>query len=127
MKQLIQVRNVSVLRSVLAVSERWYAWRASRAMLKRYQRARKEDGRLRGRLLYQQILSRHSGFTAAGATAILYAAELSYCAWPVIRELRFRDVVSYLVAQGYLDSHSFLRGTQTDMRSVVARVIPEEL
>ena len=119
--------NLSLLRSVLAISERWYAWRASRAMLKRYQRARREDSRLSGRLLYEQILSRHSGFTAAAANAILHAAELSYCAWPVIRELRFRDVVSYLVAQGYLDSHSFLRGTQTDMRRVVARVIPEEL
>ena len=127
MKTVNQVRTVSLLRSVLAVSERWYAWRASRVMLKRYQRARREDPRPSGRILYEQILSRYSGFTATAATAILEAAEQSCCSWPVTRELRFRDVVSYAVTHGYLDSHNFLRGTQTDMRSVVARVIPWEL
>jgi len=118
---------VSFIRSFLAVSERWYAWRASRALLEQYQRVRSEDEQLSGRALYERVLSRHSGFTDAGAAVILDGAEQSYCSWPVSRELRFRDVVSYVIAREYLHSHNFLRGTQTDIRRVVARVIPSEL
>jgi hypothetical protein len=96
-------------------------------MLNQYQRMRREDSTVTGRLLYQRILSQHSGFTAEGAATVLTGAGESYCSWPVHRELRFRDVVSYVVAQEYLCSHNFLRGTQTDIRRVVARIIPEEL
>jgi len=67
------------------------------------------------------------GFTLAGAAAILDGAENSYCLWPLKRELRFRDVVSYVVVQEYSHLNSFRRGTQTDMRRIVARVIPAEL
>jgi hypothetical protein len=122
----VQGSEVSLSTFALAVSERWYAWRASRVMLKRYQRARGRNARLSGRPLYEEILARHCGYTERGAAAVLDGAEGSYCAWPVKRELRFRDVVSYLLTQEYLHRHDFLRGTQTDMRRVVARVIPAE-
>ena len=96
-------------------------------MLNRYQRMRRDDCTVTGRLLYQRILSQHFAFTAEGAATVLTGAEESYCSWPVHRELRFRDVVSYVVAEEYLCSHNFLRGTQTDMRRVVGQIIPEEL
>ena len=118
---------MNVVRRLLTVSERWYAWRASRAMLKQYHRARTVGHTLSGRPLYEDILCRHFGFTPAGAAAILNGAENSYCLWPLKRELRFRDVVSYVVVQEYLHINNFLRGTQTDMRRIVARVIPAEL
>jgi hypothetical protein len=96
-------------------------------MLNRYQRMRREDSTVIGRLLYQRILSQHFAFTAEGVATVLTGAEEIYCALSVHRELRFRDFVSYVVAEEYLCSHNFLRGTQTDMRRVVGRIIPEEL
>ena len=112
---------------VLMVVEKWYAWRASLAMLTWYRRIRREDPQLVGRLLYERILARRSTLTATSAAETLARIEESYCMWPAERAVRYRDVVTYVVVQDYLASHNVLRGTVTDMRLVVARVISREL
>jgi len=113
--------------SVLVLTATWYAWRASRAMLKWYRRMRSEDSRIIGRALYEQILVRRAGLNPIAAAEIVDRTAASFCVWPAKREVRYRDVVSYLIVQDYLLSHPIRSGTRTDMRQVVSRVISHEL
>ena len=123
----MQVSGFSLVESVLVLAEKWHAWRASRTMLKWYRGVRSEGSRLIGRALYEQILVQRLGLNPIAAVAIIDHTEQSFCSWPSKREVRYRDVVSYMVVQDYLRSHHMLSGTVTDMRLVVARVIPPEL
>ena len=109
------------------VAEKWFAWRASREMLDSYKRARAEEPQVSGKALYERIVVRRSGLDAKAARGILLRAEESFCDWPAGRELRFRDVVLYVIIDEYLRSHVGDLGTQTNMGKIVARVIPKDL
>jgi hypothetical protein len=45
----------------------------------------------------------------------------------VEREVRFRDVVHYLIFDEYMRAGKARAGTKTNMGEVVARIIPEEI
>jgi len=113
--------------ATLMVVEKWHAWRASRQILDWYKRVSRDQPQLAGRTLYAQVVIRRSGVDAKAAAAILLRAEESFCDWPSGRELRFRDVVLYLVIDEYLRSHALTLGTQTNMGKIVSRVIPRDL
>jgi len=121
------MRSHSFIEFVLAVAERHYARSASRAMLAWYRRVRRRNEQLNGRSLYERILVERSGLDPMAAAGILVRSEQSFCEWPVRRQLRYRDVVHYVLVEEYLDSHRTLRGTLTNMGAVVSRVIPPEL
>jgi len=112
---------------VLSLKEHRYARCASRIMLRSYQRVRRKNGQLRGKALYEQILIERSRLDCSDAPGILLRAEQSYCHWPVRRELRYRDVVHYVLVSEYLRSNPTRRGTLANMGAIVARVIPAEL
>jgi hypothetical protein len=114
-------------RAVSMVAEKWYARRASRELLEWYRRVRDEEPQLSGATLYQQVIVRRSGLDVKAALGILRRAEQSFCAWPSDRDLRFRDVVLYVIIDEYLRSHATDLGTQTNMGNVVARLIPSDL
>jgi hypothetical protein len=109
------------------VAEKWYARRASRELLEWYRRVHGEEPQLAGTALYQRVIVRRSGFDVKAAAGIVRRAEQSFCAWPSDRDLRFRDVVLYVVIDEYLRSHSTHLGTQTNMGEVVVRLIPGDL
>jgi hypothetical protein len=109
------------------VAEKWYAWRTTHEMLGWYQRVRGEQPQLTGRTLYQQVIVRRSGLDDEAARGVLRRAHQRFCEWPFERELRFRDVVHYVVIDEYLRSHLNNLGTHTDMGKVVARLIPHDL
>ncbi len=67
----------SPVESVLALAEKWYAWRESRVMLKWYQRVRRENAGLAGRDLYERILTRRSPRSPISAAQILDRTEES--------------------------------------------------
>lgn len=108
------------------IVETWYAWNVSRRMLKLYQQVRSESG-LTGTPLYEQVIMRWSQTDIKATTAILRHAEESFCSWPAWHDLRFRNVVQYVVVCDYLRSHRENLGTQTRMGSTVARVVPMDL
>ena len=109
------------------VAEKWFAWRASRELLESYNRARAEEPPVSGKALYERVVIRRSGLDAKAAGGILLRAEESFCDWPGGRELRFRDVVLYVIIDEYLRSHGANLGTQTNIGKIVARVIPKDL
>jgi len=108
-------------------SERWYAWRASRAMLEWYRAERASEPALPGRTLYERIMIDRGGLDRRVALQVLRRAEQSFCEWPVERELRYRDLVLFVLVDRYLRIHGNRAGTQTNMATVVSRVIPEDL
>ena len=109
------------------VAEKWFAWRASHELLDLYERIHREQSQLTGRTLYERVVICRSGLDVKAAEGVLRRAEQSYCEWPSGRDLRFRDVVQYVVVDEFLRSHVATLGTQTNVGKVVARVIPEEL
>jgi hypothetical protein len=86
-----------LLPGVRLLAEIWFAWQASRELLDSYKRMRHEQPQLIGRTLYERIVIRRSGPDAKAAAGILRRAEQSFCEWPSERDLKFRDVVRYIV------------------------------
>jgi hypothetical protein len=106
----------------------WYAWRTSHEMLRWYQQVSVEEPQLTGGLLYEEVIARRSGLDIEAASGLLQRARESSCEWPSQRKLRYRDVVHYVVVDEYMRSHLVgFRGTYTNMRRVVASVIPYHL
>ena len=77
--------------------------------------------------LYRQIVVDRTGCDRAAADAILRHTQESFAAWPVSRELKFRDVVHYLIVSEILHSHNESRWVHADIRRVVYSSIPHEL
>ena len=96
-------------------------------MLALYHRVRTEEPLLSGRALYETVLVRRSGLDSAGVARVLRRATESFCTWPSDHDLRFRDLVQYVVTTEYLQSHLNRQGTLTDMTRTIARMIPETL
>ena len=116
------------VRAARIVVEKWFAWRTSHEMLRWYQRVSVEEPQLTGGSLYEEVIVRRSGVDIGTASGVLRRARQSFCEWPGPRKLRFRDVVHYVVKDEYERSYSSdLSGTRTDMRRVVASIIPFHL
>jgi len=109
-----------------AHSERSYAKHASSQMLKLYERARREHPDLAARSLYQSVVAQRLGKEGHRAAEIIRRAEESFADWPVERELKFRDVVHYMIFDEYMRLGKAREGTKINMGGVVARIIPEE-
>lgn len=111
----------------LMLSEWWYARRASRDLRGWYDRVHSEEPRLTGRPLYNRVLVRRSGLDANAADLVLRRAEQSFSDWSSDRDLRFRDVVLYVVIEEWMRNHLTRVGARTHMERVVARAIPGDL
>jgi hypothetical protein len=109
------------------VTERWFAWHASRELLSLYNRVHREEPQLSGRSLYEQVVVRRSGVDVKSAAGAIRRAEQSFCEWPTERDLKFREVVKYLIIDEYIKSHAEKRGTYTSMEAMVSWVIPKDL
>jgi hypothetical protein len=110
------------------LAEKWHAWRTSREMLRWHQRVSVAEPQLTGGSLYKEIIVRRSGLDIEAARGVVQRARQSFCEWPSPRKLRYRDVVHYVVMDEYMRSHlTEFGGTYTDMRRVVASIIPNHL
>ena len=94
------------------------------AVLRREQAARPE---LSGAALYAAVVAAYANIDPKDAAGIVRKAGESFADWPNWRDMTFRDVVSYVAIAEYMRSHPGRRGTNTNMRSVVAQIIPADL
>jgi len=109
-------------------AERRYAKEASEQLLGVFWCERREHPDLNGRALYEAVTARRLGINPPiSAAEIVRRAEESFADWPVERELRFRDVVHYLIFDEYMRAGQARAGTKTNMGEVVTRIIPEEI
>jgi hypothetical protein len=107
-------------------TEKRFAKRRSRELLELYQRARGKEPELSGKALYAGVVIQ-AGYDAKEAQGVVRRAEQSFCQWPAEHDLRFRDVVRYMVVTEYLRSHAGSVGIQSNVDTVVARVIRADL
>ena len=63
---------------------------------------------------------------AVSANELVRRAEESFTGWPRDRELKFYDVVHYLVFYEYTLLDPPRRGTMTNMGAAVAQAIPDD-
>jgi hypothetical protein len=115
-----------LLPGVRLLMEIWFAWQASHELLDSYKHMHREDPHCIGKPLYERIVSRRSGLDVQAVAGILRRAEQSFCEWPSERDLKYRDVVQYMVIEEYLRSYGAI-GTHTNLAKVVAYVIPDNL
>lgn len=73
---------------------------------------------------YRRVLPDALGLDPDAVESVLLRAQESYCAWPVERSLRFRDIVRYTVTESYLRSHPVRLGMRADVGKIVACIIP---
>jgi hypothetical protein len=109
-----------------SIGEKRFANRRSRELLELYQQARGREPLLSGKTLYVGVVMQ-AGYDAKEAQAVVRRAEQSFCAWPAEHDLRFSDVVRYMVVTEYLRSHPGAVGIHTNVETVVARVIRADL
>jgi hypothetical protein len=112
---------------LLARAERRYAKQASTQLLELYKQERRDHPELNPRALYQSIVAHRLGPQAGRAAEIVRRADESFTDWPVNRELKFRDVVHYLIFDEYTHLGAVREGTKTNMGLVIARVIPGDI
>ncbi len=116
-----------LLQPLTAWRERRYATHAALAALSLYHRLRAKEPALAGTALYEAVVRMRNGIAASDARAVLRRARESFAAWPVDRDLIFRDVVQYLVISEYLKAKAKRASTTINMAYVVAQIIPKEL
>jgi hypothetical protein len=112
---------------LLIISEYFYTRRASRRLLQLYETVHREHPKHGARALYEEVVVRWSDVDVPAARAILRRAAQSFVDWDSDRDLRFRDVVIYLVADGYVRAHPERRGARSRMARTAARTIPREI
>ncbi|MBS0394748.1 MAG: hypothetical protein JSR54_08985 [Proteobacteria bacterium] len=103
--------------------DRRYAYAECRGALQIYGTVVDECPYMRGRMLYHEIIRRCVGEDLDRAVEIVRRAEDSFAAWPAAREVRFRDVVSYVIVDELMqraDSGSI----RADVERIVSKVIP---
>ena len=115
------------LASLIPMTEKRYARRASRSILHLYSQVRAAHPELFGKALYTEVVVARSHADLQAARAIVAKAEQSFAEWPKDRALDFRDVVAYLVFTEFMQSNPLRHGTHTDMRRIVAKIIPPNL
>lgn len=115
-----------LLQPFLAWRERRYARGAANSALLLYHRMRAKEPALARIDLYAAIVCIRSGVSTPEARAILHRARESFAAWPIDRDLIFRDIVQYLVISEYLKYQSTRASTTINMADVVAKIIPKE-
>ena len=111
----------------IALAEKRFARHASRELLDLFWLEQREHPELSGRSLYEAVVARRLGPNAARAAEVIRHAEESFTDWPIERELRFRDVVHYLIFDEYTHRAKARQGTRTNIGDTVARIIPEDL
>jgi hypothetical protein len=107
--------------------ERSYARRASLKVLETYRKVHAGRPDLSGKALYGEVIVSDAAMDARTAQALIRSAEQSFTEWPVARNLRFQDVVHYLVYDAYMREYTSRHWTLADIGQVVASVIPRDL
>lgn len=116
-----------LLAPLLILSENWYARRTSRRLVALYRHVRAEQPSMTGRALYEEVVVRWTGLERTAARTILARAAQSFVDWNTDRDLRFRDVVLYLIVDDYVRSHPGRHGVVARMGSAVAQVVANTL
>ena len=102
-----------------------YAKRASRQAVEVYREVEVRRPDLTGVSRYKEVVARQTGLDDTGVRRVLAGAESTFAAWPVERELRFRDVVQYLVLSKCLADDPHSPAPRSRLTAIIQAEIPE--
>ena len=107
-------------------ADRRFARTESQRALLLYDQVHQERPDLQGHVLYEEIVRRCPGASSGCAVQIVRRAQDSFAAWPAARDVRFRDVVAYMVIDRLIvDRHR--TNTSAEVERVVSRLIPRAM
>ena len=112
---------------VVARQERLYAEGESAVLLELYRGIRSANAQLAGKEIYERVVAHRLGCDETEAREIVRHADESYAQWPDERDLKFRDVVHYVIVHHLLASHTGRVGTLANTEQTVMANIPDEL
>ncbi len=113
-------------RAITKVRERRFARRQSQRLRDAFVRLRALHPEFPAETLYAATLKDRFGIDDAEALSWIHRAGRDRAMWPEPRALHLRDLVAHVVVCDYLQGKSRRGGgTLTDMRDVVATVVPE--
>ena len=124
---LAETERFNLLAGLFPWRERRFARRVSRELLKLYRIVSAAQPDLRGRDLYRRIIIARSQADPAAADTLIDQAEESFASWPVPREVKFCDVVHFVVVSEFLASHGNSRWIHANVGREVASEIPDNL
>lgn len=104
-----------------------FARKSARLALLCYRQLRSEHPELADEGLYEGFVAERNAVDVSDARAILQRAAASFASWPAAHDLKFVNVVQYLVISEYLVAYPKRNGTTSNMARVIAQVIPREL
>lgn len=107
-------------------SERRFARRQCQKALSCLECVQQERPELAGRELYHEVVARCVGSGRERAVSIVQRAEQSFAAWPTGRDVRFRDVVTYVIVDECLTT-KHRAAAHTHIEAIVASAILADL
>ena len=108
-------------------SERRHTARTARTVLERFRSVAARHPELGSREHYRLVVMEHARCNAVKADGILSRAEESYAHWPADRDLNLCDVAHYLSVSEFLTTHGGAGGIRSELRPLIAGVIPRNL
>jgi hypothetical protein len=112
---------------VMAIREREVVRRTSQRCLALYRRIESEQPDATTQQRYEFVVSQFIGDDPKAVRTALRRAEESFAAWPVERDLNFRDIVQYIAVTEYCQDNPNESGMRARVSSVVADLIPDTL
>ncbi len=125
--------NMSTSASKTWLAEIWQTWHDKRFVRSECKKAlscfrgvRSDQPGMAKRDLYREVVTRCLGSGPDRAIRIVRRAEQSYAAWPAGRDVRFRDVVTYVLVEECLISKR-RTNDHAHIEAIVAAAIPGDL
>lgn len=107
--------------------EKRFARSASHEILKLFANERAANPNLNSREIYVRVAAQRMQASADVARRAVRSAEDSFASWPYDRDLRFNDVVHYLVINEFMEINNVADGVGPHIKEIVEEVIPYNL
>ena len=120
-------RHLPFLNRMVAQREQSLARTCCAEMLKIMQDVQAREPALHDEALYARTVSQRLACDMAQAREIVRMADVSFAQWPEERDVRYRDVVKYLIVHQILGRDAKTMGAQSDIDRIVRDTISQEL
>lgn len=120
-------RHLPFLNRMVAHREQSLARTCCEQMLEILKAISLREPNLHGEGLYARTISERLACDMSRSREIVRMADQSFAQWPEERDVRFRDVVNYLIVHEILGKDPKTMGTQSDIDRICRDLIPTTL
>jgi hypothetical protein len=120
-------RHLPFLNQMVAKREQTLARSCCQQMLEIRSALKAQEPALDSEALYERAVSQRLACDMTRAREVVRMADVSFAQWPEERDVRFRDVVNYLIVHEILGKDPKAMGTQSNIDRIIRDSIPKEL